>query len=257
MGKSSSKAAASSRKAKIQAAQQASSSGPNRIVVITVVAIIAIVAVVGGVIVAAQSNKADTAKGDAVPAGAAGMGQGFVANTGVTLVAGAPTVDIYEDFQCPVCGQLEAAIGSTVRSLADAGKVKLLYNFKTIIDGNFNTDFSLKASNGALCAADAGKFEAYHSEVYAAQPQQEGSGWTDAQLTTFAENAGITGAALDTWKTCFSSGTYDNYVRSTEEASSKKGINATPTVYINGAEVKLADIATPELFTAAITAATK
>lgn len=257
MAKSSSKSSAGNRQAKIKAAQKATSSGPNKIVIATVVAIVAIVAVVAGVIIANQQSQPDTATGNAVPAAAAGMGEGYVANKDVTLVSGAPTVDIYEDFQCPVCGQLESVIGQTVRDLADAGKIKLVYNFKTIIDGNLNTDYSLKSANAALCAADAGQFEKYHQEVYANQPQKEGAGWTDAQLRTFAENAGITGTALDTWQQCYDKGTYDNYVRSVDEASSKKGVNATPTVYINGTEEKLADIASPQSFTAAVEKATK
>jgi len=256
MGKSSSKASAGSRTAKAIAAQTPTRRRPSAVLVGTAVAIIAIIAVVTGVIVASQSSKPSTAAGNAVPAHAAGMGQGYVDTSSATLVAGAPTVDIYEDFQCPVCGEFESLVGATVRQLADAGKIKLVYHFKTIIDGNYGTSFSLSAANAALCAADAGKFEDYHSVVYANQPSQEGAGWTDAQLEGFAQQAGITGTALTTWTGCFTSGRYDNYVRSTEKASSEKGINSTPTIYINGTEAQLQTVGTPDAFTKAVEAAT-
>ncbi len=258
MAKTSSKVPANARKAKIQAAQQAQGSGPNKILIATVVAVVAIIAVVASVVIASQNSKsAATSTGNAVPAAAGAMGAGFVANKGVTLAPGVPTVDIYEDFQCPVCGQFEGLIGTTVNSLADAGKIKLVYHFKTIIDANFNNDFSLKAANANLCAADVGKFESYHHTVFSNQPATEGSGWTDTQLTAFAQDSGITGTALDTWKACFAAGTYDNYVRSTETASAKKGVNGTPTVFIGNVEQTLANIATPDAFTKAVTAATK
>ena len=258
MAKTSPKVPANARKAKIQAAQQAQATGPNKIVIATVVAVVAIIAVVASVVIANQNSKNATAStGNAIPAAAGSMGAGFVANKGVTLLAGAPTVEVYEDFQCPVCGQFEGLIGTTVNGLADAGKIKLVYHFKTIIDANYNVGFSLKAANGALCAADAGKFEAYHHVVFANQPAKEGGGWTDTQLTAFAQDAGITGTPLDTWKACLAAGTYDNYVRSTETASAKKGVNGTPTVFINNVNQPLANIASPDALTKAIAAATK
>ena len=123
--------AASDRKAKIQAAQKSQGSGANRIVVATVVVVVAIIAVVGGVVWSQSQKEAATGTSTAVPAGAS-MGKGYPAFADVTPAAGAPTVDLYEDFQCPICGQFEAELGPTFQDLASQGKVKLSYHGRTI-----------------------------------------------------------------------------------------------------------------------------
>lgn len=251
------------RQAKIDAARKNSAgAGANKIVVAAVVAILAIVGTVGFVVWNASKNQTSLSK--SVPAQAAGMGEGFVANKDVTLVAGAPTVDIYEDFQCPACGVFEQGLGPTITKLAEEGKLKLVYHFKTIIDANFGVDHTLRASNAAMCVAEHGKFDPFHAAVYANQPQKEGAGWTDATLQQFAEQAGVTGPALDTYKQCVKDQKYDNYIKSTEQASAKKGINGTPQLLINDEVRKLSDFVNadgsaydPAKFTKAIEDATK
>ncbi|HYN30507.1 MAG TPA: thioredoxin domain-containing protein [Dermatophilaceae bacterium] len=243
------------RQAKIQAASKNTGRGANTIVVAAVVVIVAIVAVVGGVIWMDRSG-GDAAAGDAVPAGTA-MGEGFRAYSDAPAKAGAPTVDIFEDFQCPACAQFEQVLGPTVKDLATSGAITLRYHVKTFLDDNLGNDASTRAGNGAFCAAREGKFQEFHDLVYANQPAQEGQGWTDAGLKGFAEQAGITGDALTQWETCTKDGSYTTYLQSVEEASFKAGVRGTPTVKINGTEVELKDIGTPELFTAAVQNATK
>ncbi len=99
---------ANARQAKIQAAQKSGGGGANKIVVATVVVVVAIIAVVAGVIWSESSKKdAITGGGNALPAGVAALGDGYPSFQDVTAAAGAPTLDLYEDFQCPVCGQTD------------------------------------------------------------------------------------------------------------------------------------------------------
>lgn len=245
------------RQAKIEAARQNTNGATNKIIVGAVVAVVAIIAVVGGVVIASQKKQGRVGSSTAFPAAAAGMGEGFVANKDATLVAGAPTLDIYEDFQCPACAQFEQVMGSTVTDLATQGKVKLVYHLKTIIDANTGTDHSLTMGNAAMCAADAGTFQPFHDTVYAHMPAQEGQGWTAAQTKGFAEKAGITGAALATWQTCVDDRKYTKYVESTEDASGKAGITSTPTVLLGGSKVDFAKVSTAAALTSAVEAATK
>ena len=247
----------SARQAKIDAARKDTGSGANKIIVGAVVAIVAIIAVVAGVVIAQQNKQDRVGTSTAVPAAAGAMGQGFVANKDVTLEAGAPTLDIYEDFQCPACAQLEGAMGATITDLAKQGKIRLVYHLKTIIDANLGVDHSLTMGNAAMCAADAGRFQPFHDDVYANLPAQEGQGWTEAQTKAFAESAGITGSALDTWTTCVEEGKYAKYVESTEEASSKAGITGTPTILLGGKKVDFNKVSDAAALTAAIEAATK
>ncbi|GGL24861.1 thioredoxin domain-containing protein [Phycicoccus endophyticus] len=248
--------AANARQAKIQAAQRSSSGGANKIVVATVVVVVAIVAVVGGVIWMETSKKdAITGGGNALPAGVSALGDGYPAYQDVTPVDGAPTLEIYEDFQCPACKSYEDQLGSTVEDLAEQGKVRLVYHVKNFLDDNLGNTWSTQAGNAAFCAADAGKFQAFHDQAYANQPT-EGDGFTDDQLAGFAEAAGITGSALDTWQECYDAGKYVDYVNSVEESSAKDGVTGTPTLRLNGETLDLGQVGTPEQLTAAIEDAT-
>lgn len=174
------------------------------------------------------------------PKGATGPEGGIVAN-GATTKAGAPTLDIYEDFQCPACGQVEKAIGPTIKKMEAAGEVRVVYHMKSFLDANLGNDSSLRAAIGASCAADAGKFAAYHDTIYANQPAQEGTGYTDAALEKFAGTAGITGQELTTWKKCNADKTYTDYVKRVEDATAKAGVTGTPSFRVNGKDFKLED----------------
>lgn len=247
----------SARQAKIDAARTSTGSGANKIIVGAVVAVVAIIAVVGGVVIAQQGWQDRVGTSTAVPAAAGAMGAGYVANKDVTLAAGAPTLDIYEDFQCPSCARFEQAVGSTVSDLAKQGKIKLVYHLKTFLDANLGVTHSLTMGNAAMCAAEAGSFQAFHNEVYANMPAQEGQGWTQAQTRGFAERAGISGGNLDAWTTCVDERKYARYVESTEDASGKAGINATPTIVLAGQQLDLEQVGDAAGLAAAIEGATK
>ncbi len=256
MAKKSTTSAASDRQAKIQAAQKSQGSGANRIVVATVVVVVAIIAVVGGVVWSQNQKEAATGTSTAVPAGAS-MGKGYPAFANVTAATGAPTVDLYEDFQCPICAQFEAALGSTFQGLAQEGKLKLNYHVLNFLDDNTGAENSTPAANGAFCAARIDKFKEFHNAVFASQVA-EGKDVTDAELGAWATTAGITGDALATWQKCVADGTYPAYVNSVNEAAFKiPKFQGTPTVVIDGTTVDLNSIKTPELLTQAIENASK
>lgn len=252
--------AASDRQAKIQAAAKANAPGPNKILIGTVVALVAIIAVVAGVIIADQSNRStdSASSSSSVPANAEGMGKGFVANEGVTLVEGAPTLEIYEDFRCPHCHNAYAIFNDTVTELAEAGKIQLVYHFKTVIDSNSGGDASLKAASSAMCAADAGKFDEYHNAIFSGIVNAGGQqpSWGKDFFSAKAEEVGITGAELETFETCVNGGTYDAYIRSTEQQSIRDGVNGTPVYKLNGTTLDLGAVNSPAALLAAVEAAT-
>jgi len=242
--------------------------GPNVAVIGAVIAAVLIVGVVAFLIweQSKTSSGSSGSGGSGQPAAAiGGQGAGIVANaapatsntaTATTAARNVPTLDVYEDFQCPACGQLEKRIGAQMASMAKAGEVKLVVHLLSFLDDNLKNDSSKRSANAASCASDAGKFLDYHGLVFAAQPEQEGVGYTDAQLTEFATTAGITGAALTTWQKCTSSGQYAKYVASVQEASSKAKVDSTPTIKLNGEDVTK-NVQTAEALVAAVKNATK
>jgi protein-disulfide isomerase len=227
--------------------------GPNPVVIGAVVGVLVIVAVVAAIVIGGGGNSGG---GSAVPTGAlGGDGAGIVASK-TPAKSGAPTVDIFEDFQCPVCGQFEKAFGATLTSMADAGEVKLVVHTLSFLDSNLKNDSSSRSANAVACASDAGKFLEYHSAVFAAQPVKEGDGYTDAQLTEFATTSGITGPALTTWQKCASSGQHAKYVTDVQTAAEKEEVFGTPTVKLNGKDITKS-LSTPDTLIGQIKAATK
>lgn len=230
--------------------------GPNPVIIGAVVAAVVIVAVVVAIVMGTSGKSGDSEAGSAQPAGVIGGTDGGIVANAATAKSNAPTLDLYEDFQCPACGQLEARIGAQKASLAKTGDIKLVVHTLSFLDDNLKNDSSKRSANAVACAADAGKFMEYRAAVFAAQPAQEGLGYTDAQLTQFAADSGITGAAQTTWQKCTSSAQYAKYVTDVQTASGKAGVNSTPTIMLNGKDVTK-DVQTPEALVAAVKAATK
>ncbi len=243
-------APAGSRHDRIRQASRPTRTGPSPMVIGGVVAVVAIIAVVAWTIIADNNaNNAAAKGGSQLPKGVSAMGQAF---TRGTPDGGAPVLDIYEDFQCPGCGQFETTYGAAVRELADSGKAKVDYHVMSFLDQHFPGDNSVRAAVATFCAADADRFGEYHDSVYANQPAKEGAGWSDAQLEQFAKDAGITGTDFDTWRTCYTTRATQQYVSSMQTASEKDGITSTPTIRLDGVAMTL-DGMTVADFTKAVT----
>lgn len=258
--KSKETAPVSDRQAKIDAAAKANAVGPNKILIGTVVALLAIIGVVAAVIIADQAGRSETtaSSSNALPPTVTASGEGYVANEDVTLVEGAPTLDIYEDFRCPACHRAYAVFHDTVSDLANEGKVKLVYHFKTVIDSQDRSSNSLQAAASSMCAAADGKFTEYHESILdsivAGGGQQPN--WGADFYTQNAEAAGISGEALTAFNSCVAEGTYENYVKGADQRSAEDGINSTPQYHLNGELVDFQTVNTPELFVQAVENAT-
>ncbi|YAL81953.1 DsbA family protein [Dermacoccaceae bacterium W4C1] len=235
--------------------QSAPKQGPSKILIAAIVAVV--VVLVGGV--AWLRTDPFTSLDATGPAGANAKGAGLVVYPGKAK-AGAPTVDLYEDFQCPYCHELETANGAAMMQSAAKGDIKLVVHMMSFLDDNLDNDSSARAANAAFCAADAGRFPQYHTAVFAEQPEKEGAGYSDATLKKTATTAGITGAKLTTFNQCLDSGKYNDYVSDTQKASEKAGVNGTPAVLIGGEKISDEQmqslISTPNAFNGVLKAVT-
>ena len=66
----------------------------------------------------------------------------------------AATVDIFEDFLCPNCLDLEKAVGTTLDADVRANRAQVHFHTMSILDASSNNDYSTRAANAALCASD-------------------------------------------------------------------------------------------------------
>lgn len=187
-----------------------------------------VIAIVTAVIVNQMSSAGST-----VPPNATSARDGITVYPG-KAAADAPKVEIFLDYQCPFCKQLEDLHGATIEELGASGQINLIYRTKTFLDGNLRNDSSFRAAVAASCADTVGAYPAYHDAVFASQPQ-EGVGYPSDQLrATFAATAGISGENLTKFQACYDSRATGNFVKAVEEMSSKAGVNSTPIIWVNG-----------------------
>ncbi len=238
--------------ASARAAAEASERRRERTVRIAIFGVVAlvIVGIIGAVLWTTRSKPAPTPENTALPAGVAAPGYGTTVGT-----AAKPVLDVYEDFQCPACAAFEKANGTTVDELVSNGQVKIVYHPMNFLDAKLGNDSSTRAAAAFGCAVDAGVALKYHDVVYANQPTTEGAGYTDEQLKSFGQQAGLSGAQLDTFNACVDAKKYTGWPTLSNQAASDNGVSATPTFFLNGTKLDNQDIATAEAFKAKILAA--
>jgi protein-disulfide isomerase len=234
-----------------RAAAEAAEKRRQRTINIAIAA--AVLVVVGGIIGGALifSNQTKQESGAVVDPTAPVPAGGFA--SGAQLAYGIPygsdpdatTLEVWEDFQCPACGSFEAVAGPNLRQLADDGQIQLVTRVTTFLDRSLATDHSRRAAAAYGCAVDADQGEVYKSTIFANQPEREGDGWTDEQLISFAEQAGITGDDLTAFDQCLTDRVYLPWTANSTEEFYNNGIGGTPTVLIDGEQVETADVVDP------------
>ncbi len=154
-----------------------------------------------------------------------------------------PVLDIYEDFQCPVCDAFEKANGAVVQKLAHQGQVRVIYHPFTIFLGEQPAqDNSVRAWAAAQCVP-AGSWMRYHNLLYSNQPDERAQGgFPISLLLALGRKIGLTSASFTH---CVSSQTYAPQAVPFSEQVIKGGIDSTPTVKLNGKPVSNATLVQP------------
>ncbi len=153
-------------------------------------------------------------------------GYGVVFNEELT---GVPVVDIYEDFQCPVCAQFTQLNGPYIESLIAEKKATVVYHTLSFLGPE-----SVNAANAAACAADEGKFLEYHRLLMMNQKAENSGAWDNNFFASIGQTAGITSQKFSS---CVNKGEYLGWVSNVAAAGAKANVNSTPTVFVNGKEI--------------------
>lgn len=190
-----------------------------------VIGMVALVVFVG-VAVSFTSNKAK--ENAATPSSVEkSEGYGIVFNKGL---AGVPKIDIWEDFQCPVCRDFEAANNKQIQDWIENKKVVAVFHPLSFIGAE-----SAYMANAAACAADENKFLQYHEALYANQAAENSGQWNSTTLIALGANLKITS---DRFVDCVTSGKYQDWVTNIANDGQDKKVDSTPTVFINGKEIE-------------------
>jgi protein-disulfide isomerase len=155
------------------------------------------------------------------------QGDGIVFNAGLPL-----RINVFEDFQCPVCKFFEDPIGGYLTSLITEKKAEVVYHPLSFLGNKRGDDESIAASNAAYCAVDEGKFIDFHKALYDVQSSIENSGFlNDDNLIAIGEKVGI---SSQSFSDCVKNKSKMINVTAAMESMEGYGVSGTPTVFING-----------------------
>jgi protein-disulfide isomerase len=224
-----------------RAAQQARAKRIRMIQIIGVVVIVLAIVAVGIVL---QLNRSDVnTTADPGPQVAA-------TKTDNSIVFGdtGPHVDIYLDFLCSHCKDLEERLGDTISDMVESGDITLALHPVTLIDPTQ----SQRSAAAFACAADTGSKSllGYEKALY----DDESGDFTADRLIDIAKSVGIEG---DDFSSC---------VRNDEQKEWAIGVNAdalkavkkltpqfgTPTIVVDGKLLDLNRTDDPADFRAAV-----
>jgi protein-disulfide isomerase len=174
-----------------------------------------------------------------------------MAKAGVT----APLLEVFEDFQCPICKEFETAGGGTLKRLAAEGKVKVVYRpFQLFQDEPLSSN-SRRAANAALCTP-ADKWISYHDTLYKYQPAEGTKGFSGKDLVAWGTDLGVTGPA---YGQCVNETQKGGQIdQMTQYATGTRKVTGTPAVFLDGRQLDLqGQLLNPSALEQAIVAAGK
>ncbi|MCZ0205534.1 thioredoxin domain-containing protein [Streptomyces achromogenes] len=210
--------------------------------------VVAVLAAAGGIGYAVvQANKPahwESVKDDKLvkPAHASGK-------DGTTILVGKSsakkTLVMYEDPRCPVCASFEQVVGPTVKKGLDAGKFKIQFVGATFLDKGFGGEGSKNALSalGAALNVSPEAFLEYKTALYAKKwhpDERDDKFKDDSYLIEIADTVpALKGNAK--FQKDVKDGTFDRWALEEAKVFDKDGVDATPTLKMDGKALTGAD----------------
>ena len=146
-------------------------------------------------------------------------------------------VVVYDDYRCPPCRQIDAAIGPKLRQEADSGQVQVEYRPVDLIDREDapGGTGSVVAGNAVQCAAEQGDFYVYRAAVFAHQPATTAADpfASPAQLVAIAQ--AIPGLVTAAFVKCVEDLPYAAAIkRNYDTAINTERCGGVPCIRVNG-----------------------
>lgn len=151
---------------------------------------------------------------------------------GTTLgSANAPvTVYLYEDFQCPFCGQFSRDMfPRLVDDYVRGGEVKLVSETMAFLGPD-----SVTAARAALAAGEQNRYWPYYTLLYENQGQENSGYVTDDFLRGLAEET--PGLDVGEWEDQRAGDSFVKELEAVQSRAQASGINSTPTLVFEGPE---------------------
>lgn len=214
-------------------------------ILIGVVAAVIVVAIIGGAVLYANSNSSSSSK--VSPDASNALPKTVIPETYAVpfkpdAKSDIPLVQVWLDPQCPGCKSFATGGAETIlKTAATANKINLQFRPTTFLDAMIGNDSSAQAVAAWGCAIDQGRGTQFQDTMFANQPA-EGKGFTQQDLLSFGQSAGISGDGLTTYEQCVTAGTYLGWAANSTDRYNQEGVQGTPSVYVNGKDLSLEGI---------------
>lgn len=220
--------------------------GQRRRTVLGGVLLVLLIVVVGGAVWLQNRNEPEDLP-DAIPVAQPAISYPTTVENGV-IIAGnrnaSITLDIYEDFLCPVCAEFERRYGGEIAQAIQDGTAQVRFHLVAILNKRSKPpEYSTNAAFVGMCAAQFNLFPAFHESLFETQPDEGGTPWTVQQLIALGQ---ALGGNRDFTRCTGGFGTLqrDQIAAFTDRArreASDDGRFGTPTVLVNGDRVDVND----------------
>lgn len=161
-------------------------------------------------------------------------------------------VDVWEDFQCPVCDQFSQQIEPQVISnFVATGKARYVFHFYPFLDQGKGQE-SHQAASAAMCASEQGRFWDYHDILFANWEGENVGSFYDKRLLAFATALNLD---MTKFKSCFDAKKYMSQIEADKTAGDQAGVQGTPSVFVAGKELSPGSVPSYDQIAAAINAA--
>jgi protein-disulfide isomerase len=144
------------------------------------------------------------------------------------------TLEVWTDFQCPVCGQFARTVEPLlVSKYVTPGTLRIVHHDAAFQGAKSSSpyDESIEPAAGARCAADLGAYWPFQDWVFANQNGENQGAFSATRLVAMASAAGLD---VSKWKACLATGTAQAGVKTETAEAVAAGVNATPTMRLNG-----------------------
>jgi protein-disulfide isomerase len=187
-------------------------------VAILVAALMAVLSQLGG------------AGGSSASSGDVGKLYSGIPQNGTTLgESSAPvTVYLYEDFQCPVCGQFSSeTFPEMVDRSVRGGELKVISEPLIFIGSD-----SVPAARAALAAGEQDRYWPYAQRLFENQGQENSGYVTDEFVTDQARNT--PDLDVEEWRSNLKGSSVTQQLQAAQAQAQTAGVDATPTLIFSG-----------------------
>jgi protein-disulfide isomerase len=137
------------------------------------------------------------------------------------------TVEMFGDFQCPVCGEFARTTEPPfVTNYVETGKARFVWRDFAWIGVE-----SFLSAQAARCAGQQGHFWAFHDYLFAHQQGENLGAFSQQNLSSIAASLGLD---ANVFGACMNSGQEPQAIQRAVQFGVSLGIDVTPAFLING-----------------------